>query len=94
MQNVSHKKRWGADTNRADVEPPAILLIKEMYTGKSDGNYGKLKLRRDYTSSTSNLDEFRMSLCGNVKPEELKMNLAATGTLETDAKVQVYSTHG
>ena len=52
MKNISHKKGWGADTNPALVEPPPITLVKEMYTGKSYGDYVKLKMRRDTTYST------------------------------------------
>ena len=66
-----------------------------MSTGRSDGDYIKLKLRRDPTSSTSDLYEFRMSLFDHGKPEEFLLfvrnfqtTLAATGTLETEAKVQ------
>ena len=50
------------DTNRAHVEPLIIPLIKETSTGKSDGDYDKLKLRRDLTSSTLDINEFRVSL--------------------------------
>ena len=62
MKKISHKKGWGMETNTAHVEPPKIPLIKETYTGKSYGDYVKLKLRRDPTSSTSDLYEFMMSL--------------------------------
>ena len=55
----------------------------------------KLKLHRYPTSSTSNLYEFRMSLFYQSDPEEFisfvrnfQTTLAATGTLETEAKVR------
>ena len=56
-------------TNTAHVEPPPIPLIKEMSTGKSDGDYVKLKLRRYPMSSTSELFEFRMYLFDHGDPE-------------------------
>ena len=59
-----------------------------MPTGNSDGDYVKLKLRRDPTSSTSDLYEFMMSLFDHCEPEEfllfvrnLQMTLADMGTL-------------
>ena len=95
MKNVSHKKVWGADTNPAHVEPPQIPLVKEIYTGKSDVDYVKLKLRRDPTSSTSYIYEFIMSLFDHCCPKEFplfmqnfQMNLAVTGTTETEGKVK------
>ena len=51
MKNVSHKKVWGADTNPDHVESPTIPLVKETSTGKSDGDYIKLKLCSDNKSS-------------------------------------------
>ena len=42
------------------MEPPPIPLIKETYNGKLDEYLVKLKLRRDPTSSTSDLYEFNM----------------------------------
>ena len=62
MKIVLHNKWWGVDTNTAHVESPPIPLVKEISTGKSDGDYVKLKLRRDPKYSTSYPDEFRMSL--------------------------------
>ena len=83
------------DTNPAHVEPSMIPFIKEISTGKSDGDYVKLKLCRDPKSSTSDIYEFRISLFDYDKPEEFllsvwdfKMTLVATGTLEIDVKVQ------
>ena len=77
------------------VDPLTILLIKVKYNGKSDKYFLELKLCRDPTSSTSDLYEFKMSLFDNGKPEEFllfvrnfNMNLVASGTLETGAKVQ------
>ena len=93
MKKISHSKVWGTDTNPAHVEPSPIPLIKELSTGKSDGDYVKLKLRRDPTSSMSDLYEFRMSLFFHGEPEEFllfvwnfQMTLAATVTVETEAK--------
>ena len=45
--------------------------MKEITTGKSDGDYDKLKLRRDPTSSTLDLYEFRMSLFDHGDPDEV-----------------------
>ena len=95
MKNVLHKKGWGMDHNPSRVEPPPIPFIKENSTVKSDGDYVKLKLCRDYMSSTSDIYEFGMSLFDYGEPEEFllfmknfQMTLAATGTFETEAKVQ------
>ena len=68
MENVSHKRRWGVYTNTDHVEPPLIPLIKETATGKSDGDYVKLNLRKNPTSSKSDLYEFRMSLFDHGEP--------------------------
>ena len=70
MKKISHSKVWGTDTNPDHVEPSPIPLIKELSTGKSDGDYVKLKLRRDPTSSTSELYDFRMSLFDHGDTEE------------------------
>ena len=77
------------DTNPENLDPPPIPLVKEASTGNSDGDYVKLKLRRDPTSSTLELYEFRMSLFDHGVPEDFilfvqnfKMTLAATGTIE------------
>ena len=70
MRNVFHNKGWGVETNPNHVEPPPNPIIKETSTGKSDGDYVKLKLRRDPTSSVSDLYELRMSLFDHGDPEE------------------------
>ena len=95
MKNIFHNKVWGEDTNPVHVEPPSIPLVKSTSTSKSDGNHVKLNLRRDTTSSTSDLYEFRMSLFDHGEPYEFlffvryfKMTLAAIIMLETGAKVQ------
>ena len=49
MNNVFHKKGWGTNNKPAHVEPLPIPLMKETSTSKSDGDYVKLKLRRDPT---------------------------------------------
>ena len=70
-----------------------------MSTGNSDGDYVKLKMRRDLTSSTLVIYEFRMSLFDHDDPEKflllfcnLNMTLAATVTLEMNVGVQYLST--
>ena len=99
MKNVSHKKGLGVDTNLPHVDPPPIPLVKENFTGKSDGDYVELNLRRDPTSSTLDLYGFRISLFDHGEPEEFlffvrnfQMTLVATGALETEAKVQYLRT--
>ena len=70
MKRVSHRRGWGADTNTAHVETPPIPLVKETSTVKSYGDYVKLKMHRDPTSSTSDLYEIRMYLFDHGAPEE------------------------
>ena len=91
------------DTNLYHVEPPSTPLMKENSTGKSDGDYVEINLRRDPMSITPDIYEFMMSLFDHGDPKELllfvqnfQMTLAATGTLETEAKVQYLCTlvHG
>ena len=98
MNNIQHKKLWATGTNPAHVEPPPIPLMKETTTGKPDGDYVKLKLRIYPTFSTLDLYGFRMSLFDHGETEEFlsficnfQMNLAATGTLDTEAQVQYLS---
>ena len=43
MKKFSHKPGWVTDINTSHVEPPAIPLIKEIFTGISDGDDVKLK---------------------------------------------------
>ena len=62
MDNVSHKKGCNSGMTEAQVEPKPVTLIKVTYDGKSDKYSVKLKLRRDPTSSTLDLYEFRMFL--------------------------------
>ena len=99
MKNVSHKKGCKLGINQAHVEPLPIPLIREMYDGKSDKYFIKLKLRRYPTSSVSYLYEFSMSLFDHGEPEEFLLfvrnfntTLTASGTLETDAKIQCLRT--
>ena len=47
------------------VEPPPIPLSKENHDGKSEKYFVKLKLRRDPTSPTSDIYEFKMYLFDN-----------------------------
>ena len=70
-----------------------------MSTGKSDGDYVKLNLCRDHTSSMPGFYEFMMSLFDHGKPEEFllfvqnfQITLAATETLETKAKLHYHCT--
>ena len=99
MNNVSHKKKWGVYTTPTHADPPPILLAKEISASKSDGDYSQLKLCRDPTTSTLDLYEFRMYLFDHGEPYEfllfvkkIQMTLAATGKLETEAKVQYICT--
>ena len=70
-------------------------LNKGKEDGKSDKYIVKLKLYRDFTSSTPDLYEFRMSLYYNGEPEDFlllmrnfNMTLVASGTLDMGAKIQ------
>ena len=99
MKEFSHNKGWNSGINPAHVEPPPISLIKETYNGKSDKYCFNLKLRSDHMFSTSNLYEFKMSLFDHGNLEEFllfirnfNITLAATGTLEMDAKSQYLCT--
>ena len=76
------------------MEPLPIPLIKEMYNGKSDGDFVQLKFLRYPTSSMSYLYEFKISLFEHGDPEkfllfirDFNMTLVATETLEMDAKI-------
>ena len=95
MKNVSHKKVCDSGKNPAHVEPLPIPPTKENYNGKSDEYFVNLKLRRDTTSSTLDLYELKTYFFDHDNPEEFlllirnfNMNIAAIGTLETDAKIQ------
>ena len=99
MKNVLQKKGWGADTNPAHAEPPTIPLVKKTSTGKSDGDYVKIKLHRYPKFSTSDIYEFRMSLFDHGEPEEFllfvqnfQMTCAATRKIETEANIQYLRT--
>ena len=81
------------------VEPLIIHLIKEKHDGKSDNCFVTLKLRRDPTSITSDLYEFKMSFFDNGEPEEFLLfvhnfntTLTESGTLEAGAKYQYLRT--
>ena len=81
------------------VEPPPVPLIKINHGNNSDKDFVKLKLRRDPTSSSSDLYEFNMYLLDNGDPEEFLMfvqnfniTIAASGTLVTGAKIQYIRT--
>ena len=75
------------------MEPPPIALIKETYNDKSYEDFVKLELRRDPMSSKSDIYELNMYLFDHGDPEEfllfiknLNMTLAASGTLDMDAR--------
>ena len=94
MKNISYKKGWILGTNPAHVEPPLIPLIKEIFTGKSDEDFLKLKVCIYPLSSMSNLYEFKMSLFEHGHPEEFllfmqnfNMTLTSTGTLNMDSEI-------
>ena len=70
MKNVSSKKGWMKGMTLTHMEPPPITLVKEKHDGRSDKDFMKLKLRRDPTSSTLDLYEFKMPLFDNGDPEE------------------------
>ena len=57
-------------TNQLHIEPPPILLIKEEHDGNSEKDIVKIKLRRDPTSSTLDLYDFKMSLFDNGELKE------------------------
>ena len=93
MKNVSSKKWWMTETTQPSIEPPSISLIKEKHNGKSEKVFVRIKLRRDPTSPTSDLYEFKIYFSDNGEPEEyllfvrnFNMTLAASGTLGTGAK--------
>ena len=65
---VSGKKVWMTGMTHPHIDPQPIPLIQETYDGKSDKYFVKLKIRRDHTSSTSELYGFKMSLFDNGKP--------------------------
>ena len=76
------------------MEPPPTPLIKETCNNKSDKHLVTIKLRRDLTSSTSDLYEFKISLFDHGELGEFllfiqnfNMTLAATGILDIDAKI-------
>ena len=94
MKKVYHQKGLNLGTDPAQVEPPPIPLIKEMCNGKSDEDFVKLKLCRYPMSSTLDLYAFNMSLFYHGNMEEFllfiwnfNINIAATRTLEMDAKI-------
>ena len=95
MKMFSHKKGWNSGMTQALMVPPPIPLIKGTYDGQPDKDIVKLKLRRDPTSSTSDIYEFSMSLFENGDMEEFLLfvsnfntTVAALGTLETCTNIQ------
>ena len=81
------------------MEQPPIPLIKETYNGKSDEDFVNIKLRRDPTSSMSDLYGFKTSLFDHGNTEEFllftrnfNMTLASTETLDMDTKIQYLHT--
>ena len=69
MKNVSQKKGLILGTNTADVELPLVPLIKETYTCNPDKLLVNIKLRRDHTSSTSDIYKFEIYLFDHGEPE-------------------------
>ena len=95
MKNVSHRKKWNAEVVEQHMGPPLINLIKSKHHDNSDKISVELKLHRDSTSENVDLYEFKMALFENGKTEaflffvrNFNMNLEASRTLETAAKVQ------
>ena len=78
MENVSSKKGCMTGTTHPHVEHPPIPLIKETHDGNSGKYSVKLKLRRDPTSSMSELYEFKISLFDNDNPEEFYYSLVTS----------------
>ena len=84
---------------QAHVEPLPIPPIKSKLNNKSDKGFVKLKLRRDPTSATSDIYDFKMALFDNGHPDEFllfvqnfDMTLAASGTLAMVTKNQYICT--
>ena len=72
-----------------------INLIKETCNGNSGKDFVKLKLRRDPTSITTDIYEFKISLFEHGDPKEFLlsipnfiMTIAVAGNLDMDAKIQ------
>ena len=57
------------------VEPLSIIPIKSKHENKSDKDVVKLKLRRDPTSSSSDLYDFKRDCFGNSEPKEFLLFL-------------------
>ena len=55
MKKVYHKKTLIVGVVQVHVEPPPTPLIKIKYDDKLDKDYVKLKIRRDPTSTKSDL---------------------------------------
>ena len=70
MKNVSNKKTWNSGMTQAHVGPPPAPLNKTNNYHKSEKYYVKIKLRRDPTSSTSDLYELKTALFDNGEPED------------------------
>ena len=95
MKNISSKKGWMTGMTHPHVEPQPIPLIQETHNGKSEKYFVKIKLRRDNTSCTLDIYEFKMSLFDNDKLEEFllfvcnfNMTPEASGTMAAGAKIQ------
>ena len=65
MKNVSHKKKWNAGLLQLHVDPPTITLIKVKHYDKSERDFVKIKLGRDWTSENLDLSESKMALLYN-----------------------------
>ena len=65
MKTVYQKKSWNLGITQVHEEPPPTPAIKVKYDDKSDKYSVKMKLRRNPTSITLDLYEFKMSLFDN-----------------------------
>ena len=69
IKNISHKNIWNSGMAQVHVKALPIPLLKVISGGKSDKDIIILKLRRDPTSRTSDLYEFKIYLFDNEKTE-------------------------
>ena len=67
MRNILNNKSWCIGVLQINVDPPPITLIKSKSDIKAKNDCVKMKLRRDLTSETLDLYEFKMSLFDNGK---------------------------
>ena len=70
MKKILHKRKWNVGVIQVHVDPPPIHLIKIKHDDKLDRDFVNIKLRRDPTSETLDLYEFKIVLFDNSNPEE------------------------